>query len=312
MKILTLLLSLCLCFHSIGIKAQPPSLCCERKITHSDPYRLLVDEEGQPRVKLLNVLELVGMPPLNTSENAFIQINHWAQKYLLRQGERQEPQTIRFEKLKPQIKPLLADLGFIDSIAAHCKTYQGAIVHGSFLSGVRLRFNYLVEQWKKGVRFHSIYFLSGERPLTEEEKENPFMQGLEKQTESEMTEVVWKKSQIPNEMRNAVKVFFVNAKGNQGARPTTDDTVKAWLKETPPFGYYLAVTNAPYINRQHLVMRTIAPNEYKFDTIGPRANDQIKMAIVLDELARCIFQMIQIMEKNKIDPEFCNYLKGNK
>ncbi|VHO03442.1 hypothetical protein [Candidatus Rhabdochlamydia sp. T3358] len=280
--------------------------------------RLLFDENYQPRVKLIQLLELVGMEPLNGSEKAIIQINNWAQKNLLRQGERWQEQTNRFEELKPQIKPLLRELGFVDALFPHFKEYEGVIVHGALLPRARLRLYYLIEQWQQGVRFSHIYFLSGERPLeVNRENESTFMDDSKSplkirkdwaaplefpKTEREMIQLVWEQSEIPEDMRK-VEVHFINAlmkkdaKGESSIRPTTDDTVKAWLETKPPHGRYLAITNAPYINRQDLTVRIIAPFKYSFDTVGSGAGQQEKMAIILDELARFIFQTKQISEK---------------
>ena len=295
------------------------SLCADLQATeaHSlNSSRLLFDENDQPRVKLLQLLELVGMEPLNKSEKAIVQINNWAQKNLLRQGERWQEQANRFEELKPKIKPLLSELGFVDATLPHFREYQGAIVHGALLPTVRLRLHYLVEQWKQGIRFPHIYFLSGERPLDAlQENKNTFLEDNESllkvrkdcseplefpKTESEMIQLVWEQSEIPAEMRKEIEVHFINApmkkdsKSERLLRPTTDDTVEAWLKATPPPGRYLAISNAPYTNRQDLVVRTIAPSEYGFDTIGSGASEQEKVAIFLDELARFIFQTKQI------------------
>ncbi len=281
--------------------------------------RLLFDENYQPRVKLLKLLKVVGMEPLNESEEAVVKINNWAQKNLLRQGERWQEQTSRFEELRPKIRPLLNELGFVDASYPHFKEYQGAIVHGGLLPRVRLRLQYLIEQWKQGVRFSHIYFLSGERPLEAQyENQNTFMDDSESllkirkgwlkplefpKTESEMTQLVLEQSEIPEDMRKEVEVHFINApmkkdpKSERLIRPTTDDTVETWLKALPPQGRYLAITNAPYTNRQDLVVRAIAPSEYGFDTVGPGSSEQEKTAIFLDELARFIFQIKQLSEK---------------
>ncbi len=281
--------------------------------------RRLFDERYQPKVTLLKVLEFAGMEPLVSSERAVLQINNWAQKHLLRQGERWEEQTTRFEELKPSIKPLLRDLGFIDATIAQFEDYEGALVHGGLLPRVRLRLHYLVKEWERGVRVSRIYFLSGERPLDPgqegvakliEDKESPLKirKGWLKpsdfpKTEREMVELVWEQSEIPADMRSKVEVYFINApmkndaKGERRVRPTTDDTVETWLKTSPPQGRYLAITNAPYTNRQDLVVRAIAPSEYGIDTIGPGLGEKETMAIVLDELARSIFQAKQFSEK---------------
>ncbi len=281
--------------------------------------RLLFDENYQPRVKLLQILELVGMEPLNKSERAVIQINDWAQKNLLRRGERWDEQTQKFEALKPQIKPLLSELGFVEASTPNFKDYQGAIVHGALLSRVRLRLHYLAEQWKQGARFSHLYFLSGERDLEDHENKAALLDDRDSllkirkdwvppqefpKTECEMIQLVWDQAEIPQEMRQGVDLYFINAPkktdpktGKKTIRPNTDDTVETWLKAKPLYGRYLVITNAPYTNRQDLVMRTIAPCQYGFDTIGPAASDQERVAIYLDELARFIFQTKQKFEK---------------
>lgn len=269
------------------------------------------DEHGQPSAKLLKLLELVGLPPLNPSEKALPQINQWAQKNLLRQSERWDTQSDQFEALRPSLFPLLQDLGFVEASSAHFNHYQGAIVHGGSLSRMHLRLSYLIQQWKGGVRFKHVYFLAGERPL-DEQKENmnalmqalPFLTHEEQitiahafpQAETEMLQLLWFRSDVPEEMREYVKAIFINApmkkdlKSEKLLRPTTDDTVIYWLRLKPVFGRYLAITSAPFAPRQDLVIRTLSPKEYTFDTIGPKANDHETMAVFLDELARYIYQ----------------------
>ncbi|MBS4168328.1 hypothetical protein [Parachlamydia sp. AcF125] len=287
----------------------------EEKLLTLGSLRLLFDENYQPRGKLRQLLELVGMEPLSQAESAIVQINHWAQKNLLRQGERWQEQASRFEELKTAIKPLLSELGFIEATLPHFKKYEGAIVHGSLLLEVRIRLYYLVEQWCQGVRFPYLYFLSGERPLEGQHEniatlmqEGKSLLKIRKEggeplrfpkTEGEMVRLIWEQSEIPEEMRKEVKVHFINApmkkdlKDGKFLRPTTSDAVEAWVKAVPPIGRYLAITNAPYINRQGLIARTIAPKVYCFDTIGAEANEQEEVAIFLDELARFIFQIKQ-------------------
>ena len=206
--------------------------------------RGLFDENHQPRVKLLQLLELVGMEPLSK----VVQINRWAQKNLLRSGERWEKQTEKFEKFKPKIMPLLRDLGFVDAISPHFSEYQGALVQGALFVRVQLRLHYLIEQWKQGIRFTHLYFLSGERPLeVQYENRNAFIRDegsllkIRKdwhepselpKTECEMIQLVWEQSEIPEDMREQVHVHFINApmkkdpRNEKLLRPTTNDTVE--------------------------------------------------------------------------------------
>lgn len=283
-----------------------------------DKSILLFDKNNRPSYALLQLLELVGMENSN-SEKTITDINDWAQKNLLRQSERWEEQSDRFEKLKPILMPLLKELGFVEAVLPKDQEYQGAILHGSLLAGVRLRLHYLVEQWKQGIKFSELYFLSGERPLEPElENEQIFINDkgsplkIKKEwvlskipkTECEMIQLVWDQSEIPQKMRE-IPIHFINAPMKKDPatgkwiRPNTNDSVKAWLKTHPADGYYLAITNAPYIMRQDLVIRAIAPSNYNFNTIGSSADENEKMLVFLDEVARCIFQIQQNLTKQQ-------------
>lgn len=277
----------------------------------------LFDKNHRPNSTLLQLLELVGME--NPNEKSIGEINDWAQKNLLRQNERWDEQSDRFEKLKPIIKPLLKELGFVEAVLPNDQEYQGAIVHGSLLAGVRLRLHYLVEQWNQGIRFSTLYFLSGERPL-EAERENEqtltndhgsplkikdgWILTKIPNTECEMIQLVWEQSEIPQKMHE-IPVHFINAPmkidqtTGKWMRPNTNDTVKVWLKTLPTEGSYLAVTNAPYIIRQDLVIQATAPSTYSFDTIGSSADENEKMLVFLDEVARCIYQTQQNITKEQ-------------
>jgi hypothetical protein len=272
----------------------------------------LFDEHLQPNPPLLKLLRLVGMP-LN-SPTTLLSINTWAQSHLLRQGERWEKQNPRFERLTSDIQPLLEDFGFVHEISPHFKSYEGAIIHGALLSTVCFRLHYLIKQWQEeGVRFQHLYFLGGDRPLEpscENIKEmlssNALSLLIRKDatlslnpptTEHEMMQWVWNHSEIPQHLRESVIVHFIQAPMKSHSqthtliRPTTEDTVYKWLEASPSPGLYLAVSNAPYILRQDLVIKSIAGPEFHFDTVGPKAHPYQRMSIFLDELARLIFQI---------------------
>lgn len=261
---------------------------------NEEPIVPLFDEKNRPQALLLNLLEIVGMQPLSQSP---YEINQWTQMHLLRSGERWEQTSGRFENLKPQIKPILSRLGYVEEVSPRFQTYQGAIVHGALLSGLQYRLDYLLQLWKQGIRFPSLYFLSGERPLEQYEKKSLCLidPQMNLQTEYEMTKFLWEHTNVPNDMRNKVAIYYINApmqkdiKLEKMIRPNTDDSVRAWLSLNPPHGRYLAVTNNPYVQRQDLVIKTIAPATYSFDTVGPKANQNERMAIFLDELARYIY-----------------------
>ena len=281
--------------------------------------QLLFNEEGQPRATLLEILNKLGMT-LNPDKNTLVEIADWSQKNLLRQGERWEPQSKKFESLRDEFMPLFIELGLVNEITPSFMKYDTAICYGALLSRVRLRLSYLVEQWNKGIRFNELVFLGGERPLNpdlENEKEllNPIESPLTLRkdwvppqklptNEAEMEELVWNQSEIPQEMRNHVKVTFVNTpmqpipKTPAYRRPTTDDTILHWLKEEKPkAGTYLFVSNGPYTLRQDLSARNMMPKNFGIDTIGDKTNPSLPVALYLDELARWIDQMSGYWER---------------
>ncbi len=279
----------------------------ESAVLHKGYSHTFFDENKKPRLKLVRVLDLLGMESITKPETTLLEVNSWAQSHLLRQGERWTKQVDRFEELKPKIRPLLQDLGLVEERCPSFTSYEGAIIYGSLLPGMCLRLDYLIEAWKKGVRFTHLYFLSGERPINpEKEAVNVFLQGqmfkIEAETESAMAHLLWQRPEVPKDMREGTQVHFISVpmkkEGSVTIRPTTDDTVIAWLERKPPFGRYLAVTNAPYIERQDLVIRTLVAKkgDFTFDTVGPSANKEEQVAIFLDELARVIFQNTRMVE----------------
>lgn len=268
----------------------------------------LFDTRYRPRASLVALLQRAGMK--NPKE--IHQINEWAQQNLLRKKQRWDPQDeekiARFAQIKSAIQPHLVELGFIEAIKPSFQTYEGALIHGATLSTVRQRIAYLVAQWQQGTRFATLYFLTGERVLEPKEMEeirgkNPPSSTSFLKTERDMIEMVWNQSEIPETMRTQLHVRFINTpmkkdlEQDKWLRPTTDDTVHRWMETAPPYGRYLAVSNAPYIVRQDLVVRAIASAGYSFDTIGYAASQNEKTFLLLDEVARTIFQMDRQAEK---------------
>lgn len=287
--------------------------------------RCAFDRDGNPRPLLLQLLKLVGMGSLDKSETAIVQINRWAQDHLLRVGERWDFQTRKFERLTPQLAPLLEKLGFIKGSSPHFREYEGALLQSGRYKKVCSRLSYLAEKWEEGVRFLSLYFLTSERPLREEQEgrevvmgDPTFLSKMQKgwtspdkwpATEGDMMKLLWEKMDIPLSMRQQIKVIFICApmkkekKHGRLIRPTTNDAVQHWLQTDPPYGAYLNVTNWPYGPRQDGVMRGLCPKKYQFDTIGPAATeDEETMAIYLDEVARYIFQVKKNRENSSENP----------
>jgi hypothetical protein len=265
----------------------------EKLLLEKGASNRLIDADGKPRVKLIQVLKLAGLPD---GDKTLLQIHTWAQKTLLRKGEIWDQQTVQFETLKARVKPLLQELGFLDAPSAHFLNYDGALIHGATLPAVRLRFDYLVKEWQRGVRFDALVFLGGERALLATERDTLQKEGHSNlpKTEIEMMRLVWESAQIPEEMRSHFRegknnLYFVSAPMNATARPTTEDTIRFWLQQAPKDGRYLCVSNAPYTIRQDISIRRLGKG-HQFDTIGPNGKE-LQVALYLDEVARCLDQL---------------------
>ena len=125
-------------------------------------------------------------------------------------------------------------------------------------------------------------------------------------TESEMIKFVWDQSDIPQELREKVKVYFIVApmqkiSGTQNfRRPNTDASIKSWLEEhTPQPGTYLLVSNSQYMMRQALIARILLPEYCELEIVGDKASDCVSVGEFLDELARWIYQVKISFETKK-------------
>lgn len=294
----------------------------EDKLLTEGFSKILFDDTQKPRIKFVKLLEVVRMPALDATQNPIDQIDAWAQKNLLRPADttRWDLQVGEFEKLEGEIKPIVAELGFLNEVLPSFQKYEGALVLGASLPAVRNRVNFLVKQWETGVRFSNLYFLTGERDLDPKLESNLDLVSDQRsslkirkdwkrpeeinfpKTEREMIELVWNQADLPKGMRE-LSVHFINAPkiANSDPKkvkpPRTCETVESWLATNPPTGSYLVISNAPYINRQDLTVRSLSPKAFKFDTVGEAAHKNEKVAIILDEIGRTIFETRKITQK---------------
>ena len=284
----------------------------EEKLLTEGFFKILFDDQQQPRAPLLKLFNCMDLTPLGPAQDQLDQIQEWAKK-LLRNHSQCEPWYrgelwgYRGPKFENQVQPLVDELGFLDAVAPSFREYQGVLVMGASLDVIRNRIHYLVKQWETGVRFSHIYFLSGERdlsPVDHRDIADDFGSPLKirkdwikptedkfPKTEKEMIEFVWDQADIPQEMRGLL-VQFINApKQTQEDKkpqkelppPETSDTVISWRNTEPPAGRYLVISNAPYIIGDDVVVRRISPKTFTFDTVGEATSKNARVvACMLD------------------------------
>ncbi len=166
--------------------------------------------------------------------------------------------------------------------------YDYALILGATTSRMQMRLDYLKKLWNDGIRFKTIVWLTGDRPLDSR------VDGLTDRctNESEAAHILWQETNLPEEMRSLPLVFV--AVPMEGAkRPNTEDTIFAWLATKPQAGTSLFVSDQPFCGYQFAIIKTVLPDAYPFELVGQGVdspNHPAAAAIILDSIARWIYQ----------------------
>ncbi len=232
---------------------------------------------------------------LGVSVDSLEQANEFAQKNLLRSGERWDVQEDNelHTRMRDNQAALIDDVrafGMIDATIPTKKVYTYALLMGATTGRVTQRLEHLVDLIKDGYTFKYIALLGGERPLRDVEKE-----GLPETvtTEAQMMEYVC--SRYP-ELAD-YNVILVNAPMIQKpdgtfARPTTDNTLVYFAEIAPEDGSCLVISNNPYTVRQTKVTQRIL-DQSRFPTqgAGPALSiDKVGIIMLMDEFARTLYE----------------------
>ena len=171
------------------------------------------------------------------------------------------------------------------------KTYDKALILGATTSRMQMRLDYLLQLWHEGTRFSEIVWLTGDRPLDKR------VDGLTERcsTESEAAHILWKETTLPEEMRTLPVIFIavpMKGEGPSLKRPSTEDTLIAWLKTTPEPCKSLFISDQPFCGYQFAVIKDCLPNTVPFDLVGQGVDPTTYQgaAITLDSIARWIYQ----------------------
>lgn len=172
------------------------------------------------------------------------------------------------------------------------KGYDKALILGATTSRMQLRLDYLKELWIQGTRFDEIVWLTGERPLDKR------IDNLTDRcnNEAEAAHILWEETTLPAGMRNLPIVFIavpMKIEGSSLKRPSTDDTIIAWLKTTTQPCSALFVSDQPFCGYQFAAIKTYLPKSIQFDLVGQgvdSTNDPTAAVIILDSIARWVYQ----------------------
>jgi len=168
-------------------------------------------------------------------------------------------------------------------------TYDQAVILGASIASMQLRLNYLKELWEQGIRFQTIVWLVGARPLDSRiENYDPSCH-----TETDAARKLWETACLPKAMHHLPVLFIhtpMQGKSANLRRPNTQDTVISWMAQTPPCSA-LFISNQPFCGYQGAVLATTLPKCYTCDVVGPGVHPcQCSATIILDTLARWLYQ----------------------
>lgn len=280
----------CLAVILVGTMYQYHNIQADRSSFHKD---------GTATERLKNVFKHVG-----ASIETLVQANEFAQKHLLRAGERwdvQEETEVRkkMQENKDLLIEDLRNLGMVDAIDPAQQSYTYALLMGALKLRVEQRLNYLADLINNGYTFDQIVLLGGERPLRDSEKE-----GLPADVASEADMMKHLFDNHPT--LNKYSVLLVNAPMKQKedgsmARPTTDDTLVHFMKIAPQDGSCLVVSNNPYTVRQtKTAERVLSQSRFPTEGAGEKANfDTVNIDILMDEFARTVYEEYTQFKKNQ-------------
>lgn len=231
------------------------------------------------------------------------------QKSWLRSGERWEMDHKKFSQHEFELMPLLNELHMVETLFPRTLEYDYFLVLGALDKTVIRRFNFLnkfVEEnniIKENNSNPKLVLLTGKRNLLDEEKERlkkEFnLEGLE--TESDMMFAIINKTSVALNLKN-LKIIVIDTplqtdKSGKIVRPSTPDTIKYWISNfNPQPGKCLAISTQPFVVYQDIVLRSYLPKSFELETVGPQDPRQITIALYLDTLARCLYQLKEIVK----------------
>lgn len=241
-------------------------------------------------------------------------LNAYAQKHLLRPANAERWEVYDDKSIlehREIILKTMGDLGFFDEIKPDLHVeYDHVLILGASVGRMRSRLAFLQQLVSQGLKYKNLYFLTGERPLDPKiEDESSLYQVTSSnyvfkedwkrpkelpKTESEGARLAWE--QLVGSDLEPPEYVDVEMQGNK--RPSTVDTINAWLAKGPNKGRTLVISNNPYVPYQHAVVLGtlmkagfITPEQIGLiASVGPSAKpENERLRVLLDNFARTLF-----------------------
>ncbi|MCI0382217.1 MAG: hypothetical protein L0207_04100 [Chlamydiae bacterium] len=254
----------------------------------------LLDKEGRPTSEFSELLQLFQISEMNSID---VIADTCSKNWVTENKERWQFAEKYPEKRTKAIN-ILKQIGCIKSKRASQKTYDGAIVLGASTKAVKQKLSLLVYEWKRGVRFKQVIFLTGQRdldPAVEDLKENG-------KTETEMMVHLYQTMKMPKALKSLPLIVIDTPKQEIDSvfrRPNRADTVREWLKNNPTAGTYLVFSRQPFIGYEDVCIKNFLPAGIHIETIGARASNELLLAVHLDNIAKWLKQEVLHHQKSR-------------
>jgi len=272
-----------------------------------DPSWLLLTSDHKPTKQLQAILKLCGInPDLSLKEIIHITQKVWLRPTGLERWQLNETST---DDNRAQLLQLFNASGIVKAINPTEMNYDSILYMGGDLPGMRKRLAYMLEIWKRGIRWNKISFLTAQRFL------DPSHESLQKiydislndftittsmkkpeinpHTECDLLKILYEQAQLPIDLQK-VPLEYINTpnklENDLLVRATTPDAVAEWLKTSPNSGTYLIISCQPLVGYQHAVTRTLLPKDFIIESCGPQAASDVSCNEYFDTLARWLYQ----------------------
>jgi hypothetical protein len=226
-----------------------------------------------------------------------------------------------YAPVRAHLMPYLSDLNMVDPVYPEDKEYDVILINGSTVPVMRMYLSFLESLFTEhGVYAKKIVLLTGKRLLDPVHDSDalmfdstlagvPFRQDWEcpeviPTYESEAFRMLWDQM-ILSDALHSTEVVVIDAPEKWDARlgsytrPTTVDTIRAWLATHPSPGKLLSISGNPFIHYQDATFRIELERQgllnegATLETVGPARPNITPTTIYLDTLARWLYTVYQ-------------------
>jgi hypothetical protein len=288
---------------SLSLKVEcQPTLCHDK----------LFDTSGAPSQALIALLAETKIKHNGTPLNILQQVQYYSPRGFIRPpGLEHGNQLELFEDKTKTLVPLYDKLGFCAEMSPTKSAYNTVILLSGSAKNFRHRIQYFCDliKTKKVVDVGSIIVQTGAEPVPLIEDSSPeYFQDMtlspvvktwihpslaSEEPEDKLMKILLAMTQWPEELRNTsintVASPLCYKPDGQRIRATTKEPLLAWLAKKPTPGDTLVISNQPHICKQDATFQITMPKSFTTETVGPRLFPDTKNAVILDEIARVLY-----------------------